>query len=75
MDFNIPRYVAWSTDAINLDDPFQRRWAIRQVLMHGRAEDVHRLDLDEVARLLPDLNLPADIDSLWRAFLQRRANG
>ena len=67
-----PRHIVWSTDSIDLDDPFQRRWTIRQVLLHGRAEDVRELDLDEVARLLPDLRLPAHIDRLWRTYLAGR---
>ena len=66
------RHIVWSTDSIDLDDPFQRRWYIRQVLLHGRAEDVRELDLDEVVRLLPDLRLPAHIDRLWRTFLAER---
>ena len=63
------RHIVWSTDSIDLSDPFQRRWTIRQVLLHGWTEDVHELDLDEVARLLPDLRLPAHIDRLWRTYL------
>jgi hypothetical protein len=66
------RHLVWSTDQIDLDDPFQRRWYIRQVLTHGRAQDVAALDLDEVARLLEDLNLPPEIYSLWARFLEYR---
>ena len=50
----------------------QRRWYIQQVLLHGRAEDIRRLDLEEVAALLPDLNLPDPIRRLWQAFLEAR---
>ena len=67
-----PRHLVWSADTVNLDDPFQRRWYIRQVLVHGRAEDVRALDLDEVARLLDALNLPEHLYRLWNAFLERR---
>ncbi len=62
-----PRHIAWSTDSVDLADPFQRRWYIRQVLLHGRAEDVRTLDLEEVAALLDTLNLPADVYRLWKA--------
>ena len=57
---------------MDLDDPFPRRWYVRQVLVHGRAEDVRALDLDGVARLLDVLNLPKNIYSLWDALLRRR---
>ena len=75
MGRQFPRHIVWSTDDLDLSDPFQRRWYIRQVLLHGRVEDVRALDLDEVARLLPDLHLPAHIDRLWRSYLERRPHG
>ena len=67
-----PRHVAWSTDRLDLVDPFQRRWYIRQVIEHGIAEDIAELDLDEVARLLAELNLPPSLHSLWARFLESR---
>jgi hypothetical protein len=67
-----PRHLVWSTDEIDLDDPFQRRWYLQQVLTHGTAEDIRRLDLDEVAREIDHLQLPVDIESLWRRFLETR---
>lgn len=69
-----PRHIVWSTDRVDLADPFQRRWYIRQVLLHGRAEDVRTLDLDEVALQLDNLNLPPHLHRLWQAFLELRAN-
>ena len=68
----LPRHIVWSTDRIDLSDPFQRTWYLRQVLMHGRAEDIRALDLDEVARRLDDLDLPPAIYHLWRRFLETR---
>lgn len=59
-----PRHIVWSTDRLDLADPFQRKWYIRQVIEHGRAEDVAELDLDEVARLLDELHLPPHLWSL-----------
>jgi len=41
-----PRHIVWSTDLLDLSDPFQRRWYIRQVLLHGRTEDIRTLDLN-----------------------------
>lgn len=67
-----PRHIVWSTDRLDLADPFQRKWFIRQVIEHGRAEDVATLDLDEVARLLDELNLPPHLYSLWSRFLESR---
>jgi hypothetical protein len=71
-----PRHIVWSTDSVDLDHPFQRRWYIRQVLLHGQAEDLRTIDLDEVAGLLDELNLPPHLHRLWKAFLEaRRAEG
>ncbi len=67
-----PIHVVWSTDQIDLSDPFQRRWYIQQVLTHGRAEDIRTLNLDEVAAVLDEMILPEDVRSLWRRFLETR---
>ncbi len=65
-----PPHIVWSTDRIDLSDPFQRRWYLRQVLIHGLAEDIRKLDLEEVRRELDDLDLPGDVYSLWKAFFK-----
>ena len=70
--FHPPRHIVWSTDTLNLGDPFQRRWYLAQILMHGTAEDIRSLDKDEVARDLDHLNLPRDIERLWRPVLDAR---
>ncbi len=67
-----PRRIAWSTDRADLADPFQRKWYIRQVLLHGNAQDIQALDVEEVARLLDDLALPRYIYALWSRFLETR---
>jgi hypothetical protein len=69
-----PPHIVWSTDSLDLADPFQRQWYIQQVLLHGRAQDIRRLDLEEVASLLDDLNLPPHIYRLWKAFLEARVH-
>jgi hypothetical protein len=69
-----PRHIVWSTDRVDLADPFQRRWYIRQVLLHGRAEDVRTLDLEEVASQLDDLHLPPHLHRLWDGFLKVHVN-
>ena len=70
MRFEPPRHIVWSTTELDIDDPFQRQYYIRQVLLHGRAEDIRTLDLGEVARLLPELRLPTHVHSLWERYFE-----
>ena len=70
MTVNAPRYIVWSTDKIDPADPFQRRWLLKQILTHGRAEDIHALDLQEIKRELDHLDLPPNLYSLWKRFLE-----
>lgn len=65
-----PRHLVWSTDTIDLSDPFQKRWLLRQTLMHGRAEDIRALEIEEIRRELNRLNLPKEIESLWQRYLE-----
>ncbi len=67
-----PAYIVWSTDQIDLSDPFQHCWYIQQVLTYGRIEDIHRLNLDEITAVLDDIILPDDVRLLWQRFLERR---
>jgi hypothetical protein len=67
-----PPYIVWSTDEIDMSDPFQRRWYLRQVLTHGRSEDIRSLDLAEIDGELENLELPQDIFSLWKSYLNYR---
>lgn len=64
----IKRYIVWSKKEIDLADPWQRRWWVQQVLIHGRAEDVAALDWQEVRQLLSELNLPLDVRRLWEDY-------
>ena len=71
----IPRHIVWSTDKaedINFNDPDNRRWWIKQVLMNGRMEDIVSLDLNEVERILPELYLPKPIKKLWSDYFAKR---
>jgi hypothetical protein len=71
-----PTYIVWSTDQIDLSDPFQRCWYIQQVLTHGRMEDIRALSLDEIAAELDEIILPEDVRSLWQRFFEiRHAQG
>jgi hypothetical protein len=69
---NPSRHLVWSTDQVDVADPFQRRWLLQQVLTHGIEEDISHLELDEVAQEIDHLKLPADIERLWRNFLNAR---
>jgi len=62
------RYVVWSKDEIDLEDPFQKKWYYRQVLMNGRAEDVAAIDWEEIKKYLPGLNLPPHINRVWENY-------
>ena len=65
------RYIVWSTNKeIDLDDPWQRKGYIGEVLTYGRAEDIAELDWDEVRRLLPELNLPRRVKMLWEDYFK-----
>jgi hypothetical protein len=65
-----PRHLVWSTDTIDLSDPFQKRWLLRQTLMYGRVEDVRALEIEEISREFDELDLPKEIASLWRRYLE-----
>ena len=64
-----PAYIVWSTDRIDLSDPFQRKWYIQQVLTNGRAEDIQTLDLDEIVSILDEITLPEEVRKLWDFYL------
>jgi hypothetical protein len=71
MKIRPPRYIIWSTSEVDLSDPFQRRWYIRQVLLHGREQDVRQLDKAALAALIDELHLPEPIYQLWKRYLSR----
>jgi hypothetical protein len=63
------KYIVWSTEKeIDLNNPWQRRWYIKQVLTNGRAEDIAELDWEEIKNLLVEFDLPKDIKSLWEDY-------
>ena len=63
-----PRHLVWSTDKIDPRDPFQKRWLLRQTLMYGTARDIQALELEEIQKELDSLDLPKEIESLWRRY-------
>ena len=71
----IPKHIVWSFDrveSLDLDQPENRQWWIKQVLMNGRMEDIRSLDFEEVEKLLPDLYLPRPIKKLWSDYFAKR---
>jgi len=64
----LERHIVWSTDMIDLNDPWQRKWYIQQVLTYGRSEDIVKLNWDEIRMLLGDINLPSYVKSLWESY-------
>ena len=62
------RYIVWSTDKIDLRDPWQKKWYIKQVLINGRAEDIALLNWEEIKCLLRELELPLYIKNLWEDY-------
>jgi hypothetical protein len=72
-EFHPPRHIVWSTNSVDLSDPFQRRWYLRQVLTHGRSDDIARVDLSELRQELDALHLPPAVHALWARFFARHA--
>jgi hypothetical protein len=71
----IPRHIVWSfakAETLDLNEPENRKWWIKQVLMNGRMEDIRSLDLAEVERILPELYLPKPIKTLWSDYFAKR---
>jgi hypothetical protein len=71
----IPRHIVWSFDKaekLDLSEPENKKWWIKQVLMNGRMEDIQSLDLDEVEKILPELYLPRPISKLWSDYFAKR---
>jgi len=62
------RYIVWSKNEIDLEDPWQRKWYIQQVLTHGRSEDVAQLDWEEISMFLGEISLPQEVRDLWEDY-------
>ncbi len=67
------RYIVWSKNDIDLDDPFQKKWYLKQVLTNGRAEDIAAIDWDDVKKYLPELDLPSNIHNLWSTYFNAQS--
>ena len=74
----VPIHIYWSAKGpveVDLADPTQKRWWVRQVLTHGTMADVCSLDLRDIEEFLPDLHLPGPVRALWRDYFARRDIG
>ncbi len=63
-------HIVWyaDLDKLDLNDPWLKKWWVQQVLIHGRFEDINRLNFNEVKELLPSLRIPEKIKSLWEDY-------
>ncbi len=66
------RYIVWSKKEVDISDPFQKKWYMKQVLTHGRTEDIVLLEWREIKAFLPELNLPKEIKRLWEDYFDVR---
>ena len=66
-------HIVWYADLEKLDlkDPWLKKWWIQQVLIHGRFEDISRINFAEIKKILPNLRLPKKIASLWEDYFER----
>lgn len=62
------RYIVWSKNEIDLQDPWQRKWYLQQVLTHGRSQDVAQLDWGEISMVLQEISLPQEVRNLWEDY-------
>ena len=66
------RYIVWSKNEIDLENPWQRKWYIQQVLSHGRSEDVAQLDWEEIRMVLEEISLPQEVRNLWEDYFNAK---
>lgn len=59
-------------DKLDLKDPWVKKWWIQQVLIHGRLEDIIKLDFGEIKKTLPSLQLDYKIKSLWEDYFKAK---
>lgn len=69
---NNSEYIVWYADIekLDLNDPWVKKWWIQQVLIHGRIEDIKKLNFGEIKELLPALHLDSKIKSLWQDYFK-----
>ena len=66
------RYIVWSKNQIDLEDPWQKKWYIQQVLSYGRSKDVAQLDWEEISLFLREISLPQEVRGLWEDYFNAK---
>ena len=71
---NKDNHIAWYADLDKLDkkDPFVKKWWLEQVLSRGTMKDIGKLDFKNIHDLLPSLNLPKNVKSLWEDYFSKK---
>jgi len=71
---NKDKHIAWYADLDKLDkkDPFVKKWWLEQVLSRGTMKDIGKLDFKNIHDLLPSLNLPKNVKSLWEDYFSKK---
>ncbi len=62
------RHIVWSKKEIDLNDNFQKRWYMQQVLTYGRTEDIQELNWKEIKENLHYITLPKEVKKLWENY-------
>ena len=72
----VPKHIYWSASKpveVDLTDPAQKKWWIKQVLTNGTMEDVCTLDPEDIRECLPHLQLPRPVRALWSDYFAERS--
>ncbi|PIS28987.1 hypothetical protein COT42_06515 [Candidatus Saganbacteria bacterium CG08_land_8_20_14_0_20_45_16] len=71
---NKDKHIVWYADLDKLDkkDPFVKKWWLEQVLSRGTMKDIGKLDFKNIHDLLPSLNLPKNVKSLWEDYFSKK---
>ena len=66
------RHIVWSKKEIDLNDDFQKRWYMQQVLTCGRTEDIQELNWKEIKENLHYITLPREVKKLWENYFNAK---
>ncbi len=71
----VSKHIYWSTEgtvSVDLSDPVQKRWWIKEVLMNGTMEDIRQLNWNDIRDALPHIYLPRPVRALWTDYFASR---
>ncbi len=71
------KYIFWSVkpEKLDISEPWTRRWYLKQVLTYGKFKDIACLDFEEIKSSLDKMDLPKEIDQLWRHYFGEQKIG